>query len=167
MDAPCSGQERSPAAPLLSFPDLTGLGITGAITLRVPGIDVRGSKQEVMPRLDSAIRAAATQLAPGRALVTAEQVHGAGVAVVGEAREREVPECDALVTLRRDVVLAIAVADCCPVWLVDDAARGLALVHAGRRGMELAIVPAAIRPKSWRCRRIAALTASIRSGVAT
>ena len=144
MDAPCSGRGRGPAAPLLSFPDLTGLGVAGGLTLRVPGVDVRGEKPEVMARLDSAIRAAAAELAPGRALVTAGQVHGREVRVVREARAIEYAGCDALVTLRRDVVLGIAVADCCPVWLVADAARGLALVHAGRRGMELAIVPAAV-----------------------
>ena len=120
------------------------MGLVGGLTLRVPGVDVRAAKDVVMPRLDKALRAASAHVAPGRVLITAEQVHGREVKLVEEPDPACHAGVDALVTLRRDVVLGIAVADCCPVWLADDGGRGLAVIHAGRKGMELGIVPAAL-----------------------
>ena len=76
------------------------------------------------------------------ALVIARQVHGATTAVVGP-RDRgrgtltegdAIPDVDALVTVSRGVTLAILVADCVPLALVDPEAGVLAAVHAGWRG---------------------------------
>lgn len=80
-----------------------------------------------------------------------EQVHGAGVAVVGGsergrgARDHSdaLPGVDALVTTQAGVALVVMVADCVPVLLaVPD--RGVAAVHAGRRGVESGVVGAAV-----------------------
>ena len=64
---------------------------------------------------------------------TAEQVHGAEVAVLdGPAH---VPGVDALVTKKRDLALAIRVADCAAILLADPTPDGpVAAAHAGWRG---------------------------------
>lgn len=89
-------------------------------------------------------------LAP-RNLVFMEQVHGADVARVGAAQRGRglddhgdaLPRADALVTTEPDVGLVVLVADCVPVLLAADG-QGAAAVHAGRRGVEQGIVPAAV-----------------------
>ncbi len=83
------------------------------------------------------------------AFVTAEQVHGRELAVL-RAGDGLLPAgaafagVDGLLTDRRDVCLGIYVADCCAVYLVDPVHGAIGLVHAGKKGTELGIVPAAI-----------------------
>ncbi len=80
-----------------------------------------------------------------------EQVHGRDVAVVGgEHGGRGVTDhadaikgVDALVTFDTDLALVVMVADCVPVLLVDPG-RGVAAVHAGRQGVQLGVVGAAV-----------------------
>lgn len=79
----------------------------------------------------------------GVAVVTAETA-GRGHAGDAEARAN-FPETDALVTDVPGVALAVMVADCAPVVLVD-AHRGAAgVAHCGRGGTLLGVLPAAIR----------------------
>jgi YfiH family protein len=81
-----------------------------------------------------------------------EQVHAGEVAVVGAAQcgrgsgdhADAIAGVDALVTFSPDVAVAVLVADCVPVLLADPG-RGVAAVHAGRRGVQAQIVPAAVR----------------------
>jgi copper oxidase (laccase) domain-containing protein len=51
---------------------------------------------------------------------------------------------DALVTLEPEVALAVLVAACAPVVLVDPGRRALAVAHAGRRGAVLDVLAATI-----------------------
>jgi hypothetical protein len=86
------------------------------------------------------------------ALVFARQVHGAAVALIGpDDRGRgtlsegdAVPDTDILLTVSPGVTLAILVADCAPIALVDPAAGVLAAVHAGWRGTAAGAVGRAI-----------------------
>ncbi|MFF7184569.1 peptidoglycan editing factor PgeF [Streptomyces sp. NPDC008222] len=79
-------------------------------------------------------------------VVWMNQVHGRDVAVVDEPwGARPVPEVDAIVTTRRDLALAVLVADCTPVLLADPVAGVVAAAHAGRPGMVAGVVPAAVR----------------------
>lgn len=74
------------------------------------------------------------------------QVHGADVLVVdGPTALDDVPTGDALVTARRGVGLMVRVADCVPVLLADPRAGVIGAVHAGRPGMALGVVTAAVR----------------------
>ena len=110
---------------------------------RIPGIDVKADRAVVLGRLEaahSAIREGLGLPAP----VTAEQVHGNAVALVDERTTGPVPGVDGLVTNRPDVCLGIHVADCCAVYLVDLRKRCIGLVHSGKKGTELGIVPAAV-----------------------
>lgn len=76
------------------------------------------------------------------ALVAARQVHGIAVRQVGAAErgrgafswESALADTDALVTAATGVPLAIQVADCAPVLLVDPVRHLLAVAHAGWRG---------------------------------
>jgi YfiH family protein len=75
-------------------------------------------------------------------LTAAEQVHGARVAVVGEAergagradRASAIRGVDGLATDRPDTPLIALSADCCPVALFDPVRRAVAVLHAGRKG---------------------------------
>lgn len=87
--------------------------------------------------------AAAVGLPPGR-LVFMEQVHGAQVALVDGPLQTP-PVADALVTRSTGLALAVLVADCVPLLLADAEAGVVAAVHAGRRGVELGVAPAALR----------------------
>ena len=85
---------------------------------------------------------AAVGLPPER-LVFMDQVHGSTVALV-DGPVVEPPVADALVTRTAGLALAVLVADCVPVLLADPAAPVVAAVHAGRRGVELGVVLAAL-----------------------
>lgn len=50
------------------------------------------------------------------------------------------PDCDALITDRKGVVLGISAADCVPVFMVDVRRKSIAAVHAGWRGTAKHIV---------------------------
>src|SRR6266404_5095544 len=57
---------------------------------------------------------------------------------------REFPGCDGIITNQRGVALGIYVADCCAVYIVDPKTPAIGLVHSGRKGTELGVVPNAI-----------------------
>ena len=86
-------------------------------------------------------------------MVFARQVHGATATLVGpDDRGRgtlseadAVAATDILVTVSPEVTLAILVADCVPLALVDPEAGVLAAVHAGWRGTAAGAVAQAVR----------------------
>lgn len=82
---------------------------------------------------------------PRTRLVLTRQVHGHAVTAIDDDWEPgEPPTGDALVTGRTDVALCVRVADCTPVALADPR-QGLAgVVHAGREGLRVGVVPAAV-----------------------
>ena len=80
------------------------------------------------------------------AMVSAEQVHGAAVAKVGQADvDRVIPQVDALISNEDGLALVVRVADCGPVWLHCGKTGAIGLVHSGRKGTELGIVPTAVQ----------------------
>ena len=80
------------------------------------------------------------------AMVSAEQVHGAGVVTVSRTDAgKTMPQADALISRESRLTLVVRVADCGPVWLHCGKTGAIGLVHSGRKGTELGIVPAAIR----------------------
>lgn len=72
----------------------------------------------------------------GSVVVSCDDLSGSGVQTLGEG--------DALVTARPDVLMAIGVADCVPVFLLDPAARVSGLAHAGWRGIAAGVVERAL-----------------------
>ena len=70
------------------------------------------------------------------------QVHSRRVIVLdGQGRaEVAATEADGMVTLRRDTVLSVTVADCLPIFLVDRSTGAFGLVHSGWKGTGIARV---------------------------
>ena len=151
------------AFPFEQFPALSTIQICRHVfTQRIPGIDVSNDKAEVLKRLDSAHREIRKAVGMGDwPRVTAQQVHGKKIAVVGEVGSalradrgrggaaalpnREFPGCDGIITNQRGVALGIYVADCCAVYIVDPSTPAVGLVHSGRKGTELGVVTNAIK----------------------
>ncbi len=87
----------------------------------------------------------ASALGVGRdRLLFPNQCQGSEVVVVDRPWEGEPPEADGVVTTSSQLALAVLVADCTPVLLVDQAAGVAAAVHAGRPGMMSGIVGRAL-----------------------
>lgn len=82
---------------------------------------------------------------PRSHIVLTRQVHGDTVNVVdGDWAPGQRPTGDALLTARTDVALCVRVADCTPVALADPV-RGIGgVVHAGREGLRVGVVAAAV-----------------------
>jgi polyphenol oxidase len=83
-------------------------------------------------------------------LATCGQVHGMTVATAprSEATWTETPDCDALVSLDGHVALAIKVADCLPISILDTEHGKVANIHSGWRGAAARVVPAAVERMS-------------------
>ena len=120
---------------LLRFPELTRRNLPHFFTLRAKVSPARGDllerlQKENLPDI----------------MVSAEQVHGAVVAKVGQAEAGKVISgADALISGENGLTLVVRVADCGPVWLHCAKTGAIGLVHSGRKGTELGIVPATIR----------------------
>jgi copper oxidase (laccase) domain-containing protein len=131
------------------FPALTVLpGVVHGFTLRVPGIEMSHDKAEALARLDTVHREIlGDHELDGAPFVTAQQIHGNDIAVVNVAMsvDKCFANCDGIVANRPGVTLGIYVADCGAVYLVDPVRRAIGLVHSGKKGTELGIVPSAIR----------------------
>jgi copper oxidase (laccase) domain-containing protein len=146
--------------PLEQFPALSAIGICRhAFTHRIPGIDVSHDKAEVLKRLDAAHRGIRDAIGVGDwPLFTAQQIHGNRIAVVDEVRSprradrtlprgvptREFSGCDGIITNQLGIALGIYVADCCALYIIDSKTPAIGLVHSGRKGTELGVVPNAI-----------------------
>ncbi len=114
-------------------------------------LDLRrgGSRKTVLKNRSRVCKATGVSL---DSLVLAEQVHGAAVAIVGDADagrgardpEEAVPAADALVTTSSVVALGALGADCPLVILADGDARALGIAHSGWRGTAAGVVPATV-----------------------
>ena len=76
-------------------------------------------------------------------LIIAHQVHGARVHDI-DRWDGDALEGDALVTTRRDVALAVLVADCAPLLFVEPDGPRLGVAHAGWRGLVAGVIPATL-----------------------
>src|SRR5882762_9825071 len=79
----------------------------------------------------------ATQDARGHAKIPAKNE-------ILETGQVEFPGCDGITTNQRGIALGVYVADCCAVYIVDPQTPAIGLVHSGRKGTELGVVPKAI-----------------------
>lgn len=128
--------------PHLSFnPDLAHLFL-----LRSESVPVDVDREEAVARLRPWHEQEVTRLGfqPG-SLRLAEQVHGADIAAVHESSPALNAGADGLITASRGLALGIYVADCAAVYLADKRGRAIGLVHSGKKGSELGIVPNALR----------------------
>jgi polyphenol oxidase len=129
------------------FPALDAIPrICGGFTRRVPGLDVCVEREMALAALSAShLQARAAAGLDGMTFATAEQVHGNHVARVYADSHFPVPDTDALITTVPGICLGIYVADCAAVFLADRSARGIALVHSGKKGTELGIATIAAK----------------------
>jgi YfiH family protein len=135
--------DSDPLAILRDDPSLraTFAGRAMGNTSLVVGVSGADGRQRVLSELD---------LTPADA-VFMEQVHGCEVARVGHADRGRgaidsvgaVPGVDALVTTDTDVALVVLTGDCVPVLLIDPG-KAVAVIHAGRRGVQTGVTRAAV-----------------------
>jgi YfiH family protein len=142
-------------APVLSFPtwpSLAGLPLDAVVTTRHGGVSAGPYASLNLGRhvgddpaaVDENWRRAAAALGcrPDD-IVTATQVHGREVAVVGDTEQ--VPlECDGLATATLGVCLGVLAADCATLVLYAPDAHALACVHAGWKGTTLRAAAAGV-----------------------
>ena len=130
-----------------TFPALDLPDVTHGFTLRAKGVNVATTeKEEALERLRPVHLETVKMLgfSPDE-LRTTEQVHDKTIAEVNRSTHTEpIAGADGLITGEPGVLLGIYVADCCAVYLVDRHCRGIALLHSGKKGTELGIVPDAI-----------------------
>jgi YfiH family protein len=143
--------EANESVRFLDWPESGALNVAIAITTRCGGVSegahaslnlglhVDDDPQRVVENRRRAAQAFGVDL---DSVVFAEQVHGANATVVGQSErgrgtlrmDDAIPSTDILVTTAVDTTLAILVADCVPIALLDPEERVLAVVHAGWRG---------------------------------
>lgn len=105
-------------------------------------LDGEGRVSDVLPRWESLPSALGCS-----AVVHARQVHGAGVLghePLPPGFHRSDGTADGHATRVPGLLLAVTVADCVPVFLVDEGGRGVALLHAGWRGVAAGILQAGV-----------------------
>ncbi len=88
-------------------------------------------------------RAAAAAGFDGEALVLARQLHGIDILEAAPGDAGVIGEADGLVARRPGSVVAILTADCAPVVLAGSS--GVAVLHAGWRGLVAGVVAAGVR----------------------
>jgi len=109
--------------------------------------DARGAVRENRRRLAAAWGVGLASL------VEAAQPHGNRIAAVGPgAAGTVVPGVDALVTDAPGIWLAVSVADCVPLLVVDPDRPAVGALHAGWRGVASGIVPALLAEMGRRFR---------------
>lgn len=135
--------------PVEHFQALSALPeVVHGFTLRVPGIEMSHDKAEALARLDTVHRKIRADHQLGAApFVTAQQIHGKEIAVVNVAisADKCFANCDGIIADKPGICLGIYVADCCAVYLVDPVRRAIGLVHSGKKGTDLGVVPNAIK----------------------
>ena len=75
-------------------------------------------------------------------LIIVRQVHGHHV--LDSSTLPDLAEGDALFSSSSDLALAILVADCVPVLIVDESSKDFAVVHAGWRGLSQRVLASAV-----------------------
>lgn len=124
---------------------LQSVGLHTAFVGRVKGVDVDTDRDATIARLVPYHKHKVEQLGfDWKSTWRAEQVHGAGVAVVRDLNATVVSGVDGLITNIPEAMLAIYVADCGAVYLMDPKHKAIGLVHSGKKGTELNIVKVAL-----------------------
>lgn len=121
-------------------------GVEARFMGRVHGVEVDHDRMATVKRLEPFHEQAAEEMGfSWDQCWRAEQVHGAEVAVVRSGEKAKVIEgVDGLISADVGVLLGIYVADCGAIYLVDEVRGAIGLVHSGKKGTELGILPKAL-----------------------
>lgn len=127
----------------MTFPALEPL--RHRLVLRHPGLSMNVERHEALALLNPWHEEHLAALGfPPATMRTAEQVHGSLVVQVDATSVVLSAQADGLVTDDPSIVLGIYVADCGAIYLRDTRRGAIGLVHSGKKGTELGIVPRAI-----------------------
>lgn len=134
------------AAPYETFPALTAIeGLHHGFIQRVPDLNVHVERELALALLAKHHDATIANIGlAGKKLIAAQQVHGNCVVRVDANTTSPVADCDGLLTNDPGVALAIYVADCGAIYLVDPVHQAIGLLHSGKKGTELGILTVAI-----------------------
>lgn len=115
-------------------------GFQGSWIPRQAGVDVLGDREfalrNLAPNHDRWIAEAFPEISTRH---HAEQIHGNQIAVITEISEQPIVQhagVDGLITNLTGQLLAIYVADCAAIYLVDPVTRSIGLLHSGKKGTE-------------------------------
>ncbi len=157
--SPAASRESRPAsftldlasmAPIAFWRGTEAVGIKAAVTTRIGGVsegdyeslnlglNVGDDPGHVVQNRRIAAELFSSSLSQ---FIYCDQQHGTSALLVdgswagrGTTSRTDAPKVDALVTTTSSLVLAVLVADCLPVLLLDPTAQVLGLAHAGWRG---------------------------------
>jgi copper oxidase (laccase) domain-containing protein len=139
---------RKMAEAVEKFAELEALSwLRHGFTLRQPGVETSLDREATVANLCPSFQRCVELIGGDFAdLQTAEQIHGAEIAMAGNGASGKIlpnlhAGVDALITNVPGQMLGILVADCCAVYLVDPVNRAIGLAHSGKKGSELGIVP--------------------------
>ncbi|MDZ7611311.1 MAG: peptidoglycan editing factor PgeF [Candidatus Moranbacteria bacterium] len=76
----------------------------------------------------------------GCKLVSARLVHDSRVEVVGKDSQIIIEKADGLVARQKEIVLAVTVADCLPIYLFDPKTKVCGVLHAGWRSLKKGVI---------------------------
>jgi copper oxidase (laccase) domain-containing protein len=121
-------------------------GVESRFLTRVEGVKVDADRLATLRRLEPFHRDSIENMGfSWEQCWRAEQVHGAEVAVVkGGEKASMIVDVDGLITADADVLLGIYVADCGAIYLADQVTGAIGLLHSGKKGTELSILPRAV-----------------------
>ncbi|MBL0686820.1 MAG: peptidoglycan editing factor PgeF [Sulfurospirillum sp.] len=71
-------------------------------------------------------------------LIFMKQIHGDNIEVID--KNSTIKECDAMITIDKNIALCVVVADCIPVILIDKTRGAVGVAHAGRIGSYRGII---------------------------
>ncbi len=115
---------------------------------RIPGVDVLGDREfalrNLAPTHDHLVSEQFPEILSRH---HAEQVHGREISLIAESSDAALithPGADGLVTRLTGQLLAVYVADCAAIYLADPVKRAIGLLHSGKKGTELGILPHAV-----------------------
>lgn len=119
---------------------LSKAGVVNAVSLRVEGKPNYFSMRHTSEPAESGNRTEFFESIgfDPSSVARGEQVHGDEIRTI--KHPGNYPATDALVTGKRNLLLAVSVADCVPILLVDTRTQTVAAVHAGWRGTAKRIV---------------------------
>ncbi len=124
-------------------------GMRAGFVGRVAGVEVDTDRLSTVARLEPYHREEVTKMGFSWDVCwRAEQVHGDEIAVVrGDGfKEAEVVDgVDGLITNAMNLALGIYVADCGAIYIADQRIGAFGLLHSGKKGTEMGILPKAIK----------------------
>lgn len=134
---------------VMALPRFRDLGVDAFFTSRHGGVsegpyaslNLGGHVGDQQDHVEENLRRVASAIATQR-IHRVSQVHGADVVDVHHINDTT--RADAILCHDHDVTVAVLVADCTPLLIVDEGSHQLCVVHAGWRGLASGVIESAV-----------------------